>query len=291
MSDISIIGLGSMGAALAHAFQQAGHKITIWNRTPEKLRLLISSGAKGAPSVADAVQASPAILVCLDSYVTTRRLLGAADVALHLAGRTLIQLGTGTPREARESEAWLKANGCKYLDGAILAGPGDIGAKNARILFSGAQAVFEQCEPRLKCLGGDRRYLGEDVGAAAALDLAWLSACYGAILGAVHGARLCESEQLSVGLYASLFADNPYMQAARKISENAYTNPGATLAVWEGALRRLQSQANDAGINSEIPDFASGLFKRAVMAGYGGEDAAALIKVLRSGSTAKGRRQ
>jgi 3-hydroxyisobutyrate dehydrogenase-like beta-hydroxyacid dehydrogenase len=30
MSDISVLGLGLMGGALARALQQAGHKITVW---------------------------------------------------------------------------------------------------------------------------------------------------------------------------------------------------------------------------------------------------------------------
>ncbi|MCZ6493189.1 MAG: NAD(P)-binding domain-containing protein, partial [Planctomycetota bacterium] len=33
MSDISVLGLGSMGAALARALQRAGHRITVWNRS------------------------------------------------------------------------------------------------------------------------------------------------------------------------------------------------------------------------------------------------------------------
>jgi 3-hydroxyisobutyrate dehydrogenase-like beta-hydroxyacid dehydrogenase len=42
MSDISILGLGLMGGALARAFQQAGHKITVWNRSPEKMEPFVA---------------------------------------------------------------------------------------------------------------------------------------------------------------------------------------------------------------------------------------------------------
>ncbi len=234
------------------------------------------------------MQASPAILVCIDNYATTRRILGTDDVVAHLAGRVLIQLSTGTPREARESEAWLTANGGAYLDGAIQCYPSSIGTPNARILVAGAQAAFERCEPLLKCLGGNLRYLGENVGAASALDLAWLSENYGVILGVVHGARLCESEQVSVDLYASLFTEEEWVAKglAQIIHADAYADPDATLSVWEGALQRLQRQARDAGINGEVPDFVSGLFKRAIIAGHGEEDVAALIKVLRGHSDA-----
>ena len=283
MSDISVIGLGSMGTALARTLQQAGYQITVWNRTPEKIQPFVTNGATGASCVAAAVQASPAILVCIDNYATTRRILGTEDVIPHLAGRVLIQLSTGTPEEARESETWLTANDGAYIDGAIQCYPSSIGTPNARILVAGAQAAFEACEPLLKCLGGDLRYLGENVGAASALDLAWLSEIYGVILGVVHGARLCEAEQVSVALYGSLFTEGEWVAKglAHIIQTADYAHPGGSLRVWEGALQRLQSQARDAGINCDIPDFVSGLFKRAIMAGHGEEDVAALIKVLR----------
>ena len=45
-------------------------------------------------------------------------------------------------------------------------------------------------------------------------------------------------------------------------------------------MQRLQTQARDAEMNSEVPNFISGIFKRAVAAGHGEEDVAALLKVL-----------
>ncbi len=282
MSDISVLGLGSMGAALARAFQRAGHRITVWNRSPEKMQPFVANGAKGAPTVASAVQASPVIVVSVDSYVVTRQILVGEDVTLHLSGRTVIQLSTGTPLEARESAAWLQSCGVDYIDGAIEGGPSDVDAGTTQILFAGPKSPFERCEPLLQCLGSDLRYLGENIGAAAALDLAWLSQRYGLFLGVAHGARLCESENVGLDLYASMF---PEGDRARNMIEvihaNAYENPGATLSVWAGALKRIEKQARDAGINREFPDFVAGLFGRAIAAGYGEGDVAALVKVFR----------
>jgi hypothetical protein len=42
-----------------------------------------------------------------------------------------------------------------------------------------------------------------------------------------------------------------------------------------------QDHARLRGLNSEIPDFYSGLFKRAIDSGYGEEDVASIVKVLR----------
>ena len=282
MSDVTAIGLGAMGSALARTLLQAGHQVTVWNRTPAKTQALVALGAKGAASVADAVRASPVVLVCVDNYAVTRHILGTDDVFAGLAGRTLIQLSTGTPQEARESEAWLKTGGIAYIDGAILGSPAGIGTPNAQILFGGPRAAYERCEPLLKCLGGNLRYLGENIGAPAALDLAWLCQRFGLFLGVAHGALLCESEKVGADLYASMFAEGDRARTfAQVIHANAYEQPSASLAVWHAAFQRIQGQAREAGINCEIPDFAVGLFGRAMSAGHGEEDVAALIKVLR----------
>ncbi len=286
MSDISMIGLGAMGTALAKAQVKAGHEVTVWNRSPQRMTPLVELGAKGAQSVAAAVQASPFIMICIDNYAATSTLLQAGDVAIHLAGRSVIQLSTGTPSEAREAEAWLMARDAAYLDGIIEAYPDGIGAADAQLLFSGSKAIFEASRPFLRCLGGDLRFVSEHVGAANALDLANLSWSLGRYVGFAHGARLCESEGVDLDLFA---ARHPEGHRIRELAEIVHAgafelgslHPGASIRVWEECIQRLQSQARGAGISSEFPDNISGIFKRAIVAGYGDEDLAALIKVLR----------
>ena len=286
MSGISVIGLGAMGSALARALVKAGHEVTVWNRSPQKMEPLVDLGADGAESVLDAVRASPLIMICIDNYAVTNALLRANDVVPHLSGRTVIQLSTGTPEEARESQVWLRDCGADYLDGAIEAYPEGIGEADGRLLFSGSEAAFQRSEEFLKCLGGDLRYLGENVGAAAALDLAELSYDLGKHVGFAHGARLCEAEGVGADLFASIFAEG---ERAKELAEIIHAGayelsslyPGASIRVWEEVVQRLQSQARDAKMSSEFPDNISGIFNRAIAAGHGEEDLAALVKVLR----------
>jgi 3-hydroxyisobutyrate dehydrogenase-like beta-hydroxyacid dehydrogenase len=274
-----------MGSALARALLGAGHSVTVWNRTASRMGPLVALGANDATSVADAAQASSMVLVCVDNYSVTRSLLDIGDVTPHLSGRTLIQLSTGTPHEARESEGWASKHGAGYLDGAILGLPGKIGSKELVILVSGKEIAFAASRPTLQCLAGDLRYVGEPVGAAAALDLAYLSQRFGLFMGLAHGVRICESEKVSADHYAALF---PKGDRAREftsvVHEAAYGSTGATLAVYYAALQRVQSQARDAKINCEVPNFAAELFDRAIAAGHGLEDVAALVKVLRDKS-------
>jgi 3-hydroxyisobutyrate dehydrogenase-like beta-hydroxyacid dehydrogenase len=282
MSDISTIGLGRMGSVLARCLLQAGCRVTVWNRSPAKAQPLARLGASAVDSVSAAVAASPVILVCIDNYETTQALFEAPSALRLLSQRTVVQLSTGTPKEASDAEAWFTSQGAFYLDGAILAGPEEIGTPATTILYAGRRETFERCRALLDSLGGGTRFVGEKIGSAAAIDMAWLSELYGALAGVVHGAVICEAEGVDLETYSSVF---PKSDIARwmidAIGKGDYSNPGATISVWNSALRHIRAQACDARINSEIPDFVAGILDRAEAAGLGQEHIAAMVKVLR----------
>lgn len=286
MSDITVIGLGAMGSALAKAQINAGHNVTVWNRTTDKMPPLVALGANGAASFQEAIQASPIILICVDCYATAADQLRSDHVASILSGRIIIQLSTGTPKEARDSEAWLAGHEAGYLDGTILCYPDSVGDPESLILIGGRQRNFTKSEAFLQPLGGDLRYLGENVSAPAALDLAVLTTSVALYAGVAHAAHICETEGVDVDQLASIAVHGEKMrQMAEIIHAGAYKlsslHDGASLSVWTDVVQRLLSHANESGINSELPNFLSNLYQRGVSAGYGDEDRAALIKVLR----------
>jgi 3-hydroxyisobutyrate dehydrogenase-like beta-hydroxyacid dehydrogenase len=242
---------------------------------------LLDAGASGASSVAAAVVASPVIVTCVDNYTVTRNLLGSNEVAEVLAGRTLVEISTGTPKEAREAEAWAQSRVAEYLDGTIMAYPEHLGQADTRIMASCKQPVFDRCKSFLEHLGGNICYLGPNVGAVAAVTCAILVKYLGQVAGAVHGARLCESEGVGIDLFASMLPKEDRIQPVLQIiHENAYANPGATMSLWNDIVERIQQQGRDANINCEVPNFISGLVQRAIALGHADEHIAALLKVL-----------
>lgn len=281
MTEVTCVGLGLMGSALARALLAVGHRVTVWNRSPGKAAALAGLGAVKVPSFAEAVAASPILLICIDSYASARALLESDGLAHRLAGRTIVNLTTGTPREAEALSDWVTAQGAQYLDGAILCGPSQIGTTGGEILFSGDALAWQSAEPLLTCLAGKVRFAGQGVGDAAALDLAWLTMYYTKFIGVAHAARICAAQGIDLQAFTELFPDDPYAcKLALIIRNETYDQPTATLQVWGEALARIQMQARDAGIPSEIPDFIAGYFQRAVGMGLGDEEAIAIYKTL-----------
>ena len=286
MSDVTLIGLGAMGLALARALVNGGHSTTVWNRTQSRIDEATSFGALGASSVIDAVEANSILLVCLSNYSATRSILDTDEVRSHLSGKTLVQMGTGTPSEARENEKWMENLGGDYLDVTIQPYPEGIGDPESRFFISGSEAAYQLALPFLRLFGGDLRYLGENVGAANTLDLGELTYYLGIYIGFAHAARICEVESVDLDQFASLFKEQePGRDLADMVHADSYEvgaiHAGASIKTWEGCIQLIQDHARLNEMNSEVPDFFSNLFNRALDSGYGDEDVAAIVKVLR----------
>jgi 3-hydroxyisobutyrate dehydrogenase-like beta-hydroxyacid dehydrogenase len=286
-AKVSVIGLGAMGAALARAYVLKGYQVTVWNRDHTKALALVEAGATLAASAAEAITTSPVTVICVSDYKATMKILDNSQVTTALHDRTLVQLSTGTPREARDFDAWTQARGAKCINGAILAWPGQIGGNETTILVSGTDNVFREQEPTLRVLAGNLTYMGAAAGSSAALFSAVLSYLAGSWIGFCHGALICENEGLRAEDFGILLDTiSPILGAESRhmgevIQHNRFSNPESTVKTTGEDLYLLVQQAEEAGINSELPKFAANLFKRAIDAGYGSEEHAAIIKILR----------
>jgi 3-hydroxyisobutyrate dehydrogenase-like beta-hydroxyacid dehydrogenase len=133
------------------------------------------------------VAASPVIVACLLDHASVRGVLG--PVAAELRGKTVVNVTTTTPTEARGLPAWAADRGTDDLDGAILATPTMIGGPGAMLLYGGDAAVFA-ARKELLATWGNSSFMGEDAGRASLWDLAMLAGMYQMFAGFVHGATM-----------------------------------------------------------------------------------------------------
>ena len=158
MSDVTVIGLGAMGSALARTVLKAGYSVTVWNRSSDKIKPLLNIGASQGATFADAIQASSCVLACVDCYATFNSLLIDENIILNLKGKTFVQFAQGTPTEARSSETWLSNHGAGYLDGTIFCFPSMLGDPESTILIGGNKSCYESVQKYLNPLAGDLRF-------------------------------------------------------------------------------------------------------------------------------------
>ncbi len=286
---VSVLGLGYMGSALARALLDHGHSVTVWNRTASKAQPLAEVGAAVASSAADAVAASDVVVACVTDYHTSDAILRTDEAAAQLRGKTLIQLTTGTPQDARDGSAWADQHGVIYLDGAIMESPHGVGTPDGTFLYSGSREVFERNEPLLRCLGGNALYLGVAPGHASAMECSLLSFLYSSWIGFLHGAALGESEGISVESFlesalpilSSLMT--PLVQSSAEMAgTRSYGSTVARLDANAAALEHIVRFCDESGVDPTLPKGLVASLKRASAAGHGEEDLAAVFEVLRA---------
>ncbi|RTQ33279.1 NAD(P)-dependent oxidoreductase [Variovorax gossypii] len=291
IKEVSVLGLGAMGEAIARLYLDQGYKVTVWNRTAGKADALVAKGAVLARSASEAVRAARVVVMCVYDYRAADAIFALDGVAAAMDGRLLVQLTTGSPQDARDAQAWARKQGAAYLEGAIQAAPDQMGQPDTPLLVSGARPVFDEAEPWLKALAGGIVYLGEAASAAAAMDLATLSTIYGTMLGFIHGARIAEHEGFDVAEYGRIVAGIMPTFAGFLQHEGSVIQSGdfaisqSPMRISVEATRRILQSAQDSGIDTGFPAFAAGIFQRADAAGLGGEELAALIKLLRAKQT------
>ena len=62
MSNVAVMQLGIMGLPMAINLVKAGHTVTGFNRSQDKIDKLVSEGGKGATSIADAVKDADVVI-------------------------------------------------------------------------------------------------------------------------------------------------------------------------------------------------------------------------------------
>lgn len=289
MSDVSVIGLGEMGSALAAAILRAGKTVTVWNRTPAKAEPRVREGARLAGRVVEAIEASPTLVICVADYSATAGVLDAAGAMEALEGRLVIQLTSGVPRQARTLNERVKLAGARYLDGAIAAWPRQIGGPEAAVIASGAEPVFVEAKATLSLLAGKLSYVGPEIGSALALFNAALSYLAGHWIGFSHGAAICDAEGLAVETFGDMMASlspslaEDLQHMGRVISRNQFDAPESTLRTAGADISRLVELSRDLDIGCAWPSFATSIFQAAIGEGLGGQEHCAITKVLRRG--------
>lgn len=281
---VTVIGLGSMGAALATALLDRGHPTTVWNRTADKAAPLVERGARLAATPEEAVAASELILACVLDHDALHTVLD--PVAGTLAGKSLINLTSGSPEQARDFTAWAGAHGADHLDGAIMTTPPGVGSQEVMFLYSGSPAVFEAHRATLAALG-DPLHLGTDAGLASLYDIALLSLMWATMTGWLHGTALVGAEGAKASEFTPLAirwlgtVNHFLTRYAGQVDEGSYPGDDATVDVQIAAIGHLLHAAADRGVNNELPELLKGMMERAAAKGHGADSYASLIEVLK----------
>ncbi len=285
--SVAVLGMGLMGSAIGRALLAAGHRVTVWNRSASRCAPLVDEGATHAATVDEAfAQADILVLILLD-YNAARITL--QNTTNGFAGKTIVNLITGTPAEAVEFAEWVQQHGGRYLDGIIAAYPADIGKAGTLIYLSGSADVWTEHASLLIDLAGAATFVGTSVGAANVMDAAMTAAFYDVSIGAFLEALsfavtsrvdLAEIKR-TLDYWVALLGQELHA-ALDAVESGDHANDQATLDTYLAGMRSCRVAMLDAGERAHLLSAAIYNLELAHHAGLGDEGISGQVKTARA---------
>ena len=274
---------------MARHYLEKGFPLTVWNRTASRCAPLVAAGASEARTPRELAERSDVVVACVSDPPAVERLVFAEDGILGAArpGLTYLETSTISPPLARRVDEALRARGARMLE-APVTGSKTGAEKGTLILMTGGpRALHDEPMPVMMAIGAKAVYCGE-MGQGSVVKLIG----NGLISFMLEG--LCE------GLVLARKAGIPQETLLEVVMASGYQSPyfpfkGAAIAKrdWDthfsiDLLVKDQTLALDEGAAHGVP--MPGLaairevFQSARARGWGGEDIAAVVKVIESAS-------
>ena len=293
MERIGVVGLGTMGGAMAANLVRAGFPLAAWNRTAGRARELDGLAVTIAPSAAALAAEVDVVLVCVSDTPDVEAVLFAADgVAAGAAPGTLvIDCSTIDPAASRGFAARLARQGIGFVDAPVTGG--SEGARDATlaILVGGEPADVERARPVLAAIGRTITHFGP-VGAGQAAKAVNQVILAGTYLGVAEGLVLAlkaglDPEQVVAAL--STGAAQSWVLANRSGRMVANDYPlGFRVALHLKDLGIALAMARETGAALPVAALAAQLEAGLVAGGHADDDMSALARAIRSLSGLEG---
>jgi 3-hydroxyisobutyrate dehydrogenase-like beta-hydroxyacid dehydrogenase len=174
VTTIAVLGTGAMGSRVVRNFLDAGHRVTVYNRSPERTRALQNSGAVLAATPRAAVEGAD-LVICMvrDEEASQAVWLSAETGAINGLGAGMIAIESSTlgPAWVRTLAAQISATGAAFLDAPVLGTRPQAEAKQLIYLVGGELADLARVAPVLAATSSAVHHLGA-VGTGATMKLA-----------------------------------------------------------------------------------------------------------------------
>ena len=285
VTDVAVLGMGGMGRRIAHRLLDAGHAVTVWNRTPERTEPLVAAGAKAASTPAEAVGSAEVVLTMLADPAALRDVTEGPEgvAAAASATVTMIEMSTVGPDAIARLASSLPAETC-LLDAPVLGSLSEVEAGTLRIFVGGPNEDVARWTPLLTHLGSPM-HVGP-LGSGAAAKLVANTALVG-IVG-VLGEALALSR--AVGLERGTALDvlgttalASQVERRRTSIESGEYPPRFPLALGRKDADLIVAAAAAGGVELRLLDAARSWLADADAAGWGERDYAEVLAFIIDG--------
>jgi len=278
--NVAVLGIGLMGFPMARRLCEAGHTVSVWNRSRDKAERLVPFGAKVHDKAADAALNAEIVITMLGDGSAVEQVLFQQGVANAMKpGTVVVDMSSVKPSEARAHAERLGGMGITHMDAPVSGGT--VGAEQGTlaIMAGGKTSTFERARPLFAALG--RATL---VGPSGSGQLAKLAnqMIVGITIGAVAEALLlCEKGGANMAKVKEAitggFADSRILQVhGQRMVERDFA-PRARMTVQLKDMRNALETAAGVGFEAPITGLLEQLYAQGIEHGLSDLDHAGLF--------------
>jgi 3-hydroxyisobutyrate dehydrogenase len=287
--NVAFLGFGRMGSGMAGRLLAAGHRVTVYNRTPAKAEAVVRAGAKLAATPREACAGADAIVAMTADDASSRAMWLGADGALAAElgrGALAIECSTLSYDWVLELARAAAARGLRYVDAPVTGLPAAAAAGELTLLVGAAPEHLAAARPLLDSLATRVLHFGA-VGTGTVYKLVVNLIGSVQIASAAEGLALAERAGLDletvVDAIATGQAASPQVvRNTRRMIEGEFGRdivftPVLRLKDVDYALRLAESLS----LATPFGDAARDAFARLIDLGAGAEHEARVIDVAR----------
>ncbi|MBV8927911.1 MAG: NAD(P)-dependent oxidoreductase [Mycobacteriaceae bacterium] len=249
--DIGFIGLGQMGSGMAANLLEAGHHLTVYNRSPQKTEALVAKGAAAARTVADACRGDLVVTMLADDDAVAGVTFGDDGIVRSLRpGATHISCSTISVKLSdRLSGAHVGASQ-NFVAAPVFGRPEAAAAGKLFVVVAGEPGAVRPAEPLFDAIG-QRTFVVSDAPKAANLVklsgnflIASVIESLGEAMALVTKGGVDKHQYLDI-LTSTLFSAPVYKTYGGLIADEQYEPPGFAAPLGQKDVRLALAAAEE----------------------------------------------
>ncbi|MEU8251606.1 2-hydroxy-3-oxopropionate reductase [Nonomuraea sp. NPDC048916] len=279
---IGFVGLGIMGTPMAANLLKAGHAVTGFDVSAERVERLLARGGKGARSVAEAVTGADLVITMLPDSPQVEEVV--PEILEHARpGLLYVDMSTIRPETSRWVAGRAAPLGVRALDAPVSGGERGAVDGTLSIMVGGAAEDFEAARPVLGVLGTTVVHVGppgagQTVKAANQLVVGGI---YGLVAEAIV---LLEASGVDpaagLDVLAGGLAGSRILDLKRHSMIRREFAPGFRVDLHHKDMGIAIAAAREAGVSLPLTGQVAQLVAAARAQGHGSLDHSALLKVI-----------
>lgn len=286
-ADVGIVGLGTMGGAMARHLLGAGYRVAGRDVRPECADAFAGAGGVPASSPAEVAAAADIVILSLPSVAAFEEVTGGADglAGATRPGQVLIETST-LPLDVKErARRLLGQRGAALLDCPISGTGAQMRTKDVAIYASGDPAALERARPVLAVFSREQFDLG---GFGNGSRLKFVANLLVAIHNAAAAEALLLAQRSGLGLEAAFRALTSGAGTSRMLEirgplmiNGEYGEPTMRVRTFGKDTGIIARFASDLGCPTPLFTIAAQLNLAALAQGHADSDTASVFAVLR----------